>query len=135
MADLLGKLGVKAGMSASAIGRPRGLADLLPLSASAQPTDVTIAFVFSPEDVAASLDTLLARFRSGDRLWFAYPKKTGRIPATITRDHGWDALAARDWLPVTQIAIDGDWSALRFRPRSEIGKLTRKQDLPGRAQT
>jgi hypothetical protein len=135
MTDVLGKLGVKAGMTASAIGRPGNLAGLLPLTASAEPTDVTIAFVHSPEDVAASLDTLLARFRPGDRLWFAYPKKSGRIPATISRDNGWEALAARDFLPVTQIAIDANWSALRFRPRSEIGRLTRQQDLPGRAQT
>jgi hypothetical protein len=125
------KLGLKPGMTACAIDRPKGLADLLPFDTSAEPTDVTIAFVRSPDDVAACIDTLLARFRSGDRLWFAYPKKSGRVPATITRDTGWDALVAHDWLPVTQIAIDTDWSALRFRPRSEIGKLTRKQDMPG----
>jgi len=135
MTDVLGKLGVKAGMTASAIGRPKALADLLPIDAMAEPSDVTIIFVHSPEDVAASLDTLLARFRPGDRLWFAYPKKSGRIPGTISRDKGWEALAARDFLPVTQIAIDADWSALRFRPRSEIGRLTRKSDLPGRTQT
>lgn len=134
MTDVLAKLGVKAGMTACAIGRPKNLVDLLPIDTVAGPTDVTIVFVRSPEDVAASMDMLVARFRPQDRLWFAYPKKSGRIPATITRDAGWDALVAEDFLPVTQIAIDSDWSALRFRPRSEIGKLTRKTDLPGRTQ-
>jgi hypothetical protein len=32
----------------------------------------------------------------------------------------------RDLLPVTQVAIDETWSALRFRRRREIAKLTRK---------
>ncbi|WP_330895792.1 hypothetical protein [Sphingobium sp.] len=122
-------------MSVCAIARPKSLAELLPFATIAGPSDVTILFVHSPEEVEASIDTLLARHRPDDRLWFAYPKKTGRIPGTLSRDHGWEALATRDFLPVTQIAIDKDWSALRFRPRSEIARLTRKTDLPGRAQT
>jgi hypothetical protein len=30
-------------------------------------------------------------------------------------------------LPVTQVALDDTWSALRFRFRDEIRKLTRKK--------
>ena len=62
----------------------------------------------------------------GKKLWFAYPKKTGAIQTDITRDHGWAPLAAADLLPVTQVAIDATWSALRFRYRDEIPTLTRK---------
>ena len=66
-------------------------------------------------------------------MWFAYPKKSGTIASDITRDDGWDLLAAHDLLPVTQVAIDSDWSALRFRYRDEIKKLTRASDYPGKA--
>ncbi|MET0366290.1 MAG: hypothetical protein ABW169_16725 [Sphingobium sp.] len=135
MTELLAKLGAGPDRSICTFARPKALASLLPFPPRAEPSDITIVFVHSPEEVEASVETLLARFRPGDRLWFAYPKTSGRIPGTLSRDHGWDALAGRDWLPVTQIAIDSDWSALRFRPRSEIARLTRKTDLPGRAQT
>ncbi|MAF63879.1 MULTISPECIES: hypothetical protein [Pseudomonadota] len=55
------------------------------------------------------------------------------IRSDITRDDGWESLAAQDLLPVTQVAIDNDWSALRFRYRDEIARLTRASDYPGKA--
>jgi hypothetical protein len=65
-------------------------------------------------------------YESGKRLGFAYPKKTGAIKTDLSRDHGWQPLDRHDLLPVTQIALDETWSALRFRRRAEIQKLTRK---------
>ncbi len=43
-----------------------------------------------------------------------------RCRSDITRDTGWDALAAYDAEPVSQVALDEDWSALRFKPFVEI---------------
>ena len=34
----------------------------------------------------------------------------------ITRDRGWEPVTAGGLRPVTQIAIDETWSALRWRP-------------------
>jgi hypothetical protein len=50
-------------------------------------------------------------------LWFAYPKKTSKKSCTsdLDRDHGWVILTGRGFDKVRQIAIDDDWSALRFR--------------------
>jgi hypothetical protein len=51
-----------------------------------------------------------------DRLsWIAYPK--GRALGTdLDRDRLAAAVTARGARPVRQVAIDGTWSALRFRP-------------------
>ena len=36
------------------------------------------------------------------------------------RDRGWDTLAAQGFAPVRQVAIDDDWSVLRFRRREFV---------------
>jgi hypothetical protein len=36
-------------------------------------------------------------------------------------------MAGHGWSPVTQIAIDDTWSALRFRPSGDVG---RRSNLP-----
>lgn len=124
---VLQKLGWKPGMSGLAIARPPNLDGVLDLSRTADgPVDLLIAFVLAAADVAPRLDQALPHYRQGGSLWFAYPKKSGGIRTDITRDHGWEPLGTHNLLPVTQIAIDDTWSALRFRYRDEIAKLTRR---------
>ncbi|GAA0736614.1 hypothetical protein [Sphingomonas japonica] len=129
---LLAKLGIKPGMVAWGVAIPAELAEALPLPCDRPASvDVIIAFVAEKAEVAAMLAAVLPAYRRGGRLWFAYPKKSGRVRSDLSRDTGWTPLLEAGLLPVTQIAIDGDWSALRFRYRDEIAKLTRKQDAPG----
>jgi hypothetical protein len=54
---------------------------------------------------------------SGDALlWFAYPKGTStKYKCDFNRDSGWDILRQSGFDTVRQVAIDEDWSALRFR--------------------
>ncbi len=48
--------------------------------------------------------------------WFVYPKKTSKkYTSDLSRDVLWEALAVLGIRPVRQIAVDEDWSALRFR--------------------
>jgi hypothetical protein len=49
-------------------------------------------------------------------LWFAYPKGTSKkYRCDFNRDTGWAKLGKAGFEPVRQVAIDEDWSALRFR--------------------
>jgi hypothetical protein len=50
-------------------------------------------------------------------LWFAYPKKTSKksCSSDLDRDHGWVILTDRGFDKIRLVAIDDDWSALRFR--------------------
>ena len=128
---VLEKLGYRPGTIGWAYERPDALGDLLPLAAT-PPQDATfsIAFVRSKADVARALEATVPGYRRGNHFWIAYPKKTGRLASDISRDDGWEPLDAHDLLPVTQVALDEDWSALRFRYRDEIATLTRKMDRP-----
>jgi hypothetical protein len=60
-------------------------------------------------------------------LWISYPKKSSKhYKSDISRDSDWAVLGERGFEPVTQVSIDEDWSALRFRPVGEIKSMTRK---------
>ncbi|HUN93806.1 MAG TPA: hypothetical protein VMU33_17290 [Burkholderiaceae bacterium] len=80
----------------------------------------TVAFALVFATKKAEVDRLspaLARKAVGDAtLWWAYPKGTSkRLTCDFNRDNGWDALRSAGWDTVRQVAIDEDWSALRFR--------------------
>jgi hypothetical protein len=59
----------------------------------------------------------LAAAADGDAiLWFAYPKGTSkRYTCEFNRDTGWHVITSAGFESVRQVAIDEDWSALRFR--------------------
>jgi len=59
----------------------------------------------------------LAKRAAGDALlWFAYPKGSSKkYGCDFNRDEGWDVLQKSGFDSVRQVAIDEDWSALRFR--------------------
>ncbi|MGO9930521.1 MAG: hypothetical protein ACLPV8_01710 [Steroidobacteraceae bacterium] len=63
------------------------------------------------------LSAILAAASSGDAvLWFAYPKGTSkRYTCEFNRDTGWRVIRDAGFESVRQVAIDADWSALRFR--------------------
>jgi len=75
-----------------------------------------LAFATRQAEVDA-LAQLLASKAEGDALlWFAYPKGTSkRYTCEFNRDTGWSALRSAGFDTVRQVAIDEDWSALRFR--------------------
>jgi hypothetical protein len=125
------KLGVKAGTTLAVVGAPTSFGDLAANAVDdPQRADTLIFFVSDRVGATGAIVAGLAAFMPGKRLWFACPKKSGAFASDISRDHGWEALQDAGFLPVTQIALDADWSALRFRPRGEIAKLTRASEAP-----
>jgi hypothetical protein len=59
-------------------------------------------------------------------IWFAYPKGTSRrYHCEFNRDTGWAAVSAAGFETVRQVAIDEDWSALRFRRTEYVKTLSR----------
>ena len=58
----------------------------------------------------------IAQSARADRLtWVSYPK-SGQLGTDLNRDSLASLLAGSGVQPVRQVAIDGVWSALRFRP-------------------
>jgi hypothetical protein len=78
------------------------------------PEQAATAILFA--DDAASVRRILAA--QGDRLakpsavWVAYPKANR---TDINRDSLWPILAEHGMRPISQVALDDVWSALRFR--------------------
>jgi len=60
---------------------------------------------------------ILASASEGDAvIWFAYPKGSSkRYTCEFNRDSGWNVIRAAGFESVRMVAIDEDWSALRFR--------------------
>lgn len=85
-----------------------------------------LAFALSQKEVD-ELAALFAEKTEGDAiLWIAYPKGSSkRYKCDFNRDTGWQALGAAGFEPVRQVAIDEDWSALRFRRVEFIKTMTR----------
>ena len=75
-----------------------------------------LAFATKQADVDA-LSLVLAAKAEGDALlWFAYPKGTSKqYKCEFNRDTGWNVIRSAGFDTVRQVAIDEDWSALRFR--------------------
>src|SRR5262245_34085259 len=69
----------------------------------------------------------LTRAAEGDAIiWFAYPKGSSkRYKSEINRDRGWKALGAAGFEGVRMVAIDEDWSAVRFRRVQFIKTMNR----------
>jgi hypothetical protein len=83
-----------------------------------RPVAVQFALAFAMGQAELDrLSTLLAAGSEGDALlWFAYPKGTSkRYHCEFNRDTGWQVIRDAGFDSVRQVAIDEDWSALRFR--------------------
>ena len=86
----------------------------------------SLTFVTKQQEVD-SLAPLIAKKAEGDAVvWFAYPKGSSKkYKSGINRDSGWSALGREGFEPVRMIAIDEDWSAVRFRRINFIKNMKR----------
>jgi hypothetical protein len=72
---------------------------------------------------------LIGKAKGDVTLWFAYPKQSSkRYSCEFNRDDGWQALGEANYEPVRQVALDEDWSALRFRHISFIKTFKRNKN-------
>lgn len=90
----------------------------------------SLAFVTKQPEVDAIAKQVAQRTAGDAVVWFAYPKQSSkRYKSEIDRDHGWASLGAAGFEPVRMVAIDEDWSALRFRRVGFIKTLSRPKDV------
>jgi hypothetical protein len=82
--------------------------------------DFVQLFATNRADIAKSARALLQSAMPGALVWIAYPKKTSGVKSDLSREAVWEAMEGTDWRPVSQIAIDEVWSALRFRPTKDV---------------
>ena len=68
------------------------------------------------------VSSIFAAASEGDAvIWFAYPKGTSkRYSCEFNRDTGWNVIRGFGFDSVRAVAIDEDWSAIRFRRQEYV---------------
>ena len=85
-----------------------------------------LAFVTAQAKVNAHAKALAKRAEGDAAIWFAYPKGSSkRYKSELSRDNSWQVLGDLGFEPVRAVAIDEDWSALRFRRAEFIKSMKR----------
>lgn len=85
-------------------------------------------FGSSNEEIQANAKKALEVVEEDGLLWLCYPKKSSKLykGSNCSRETVATLLSDEGFEPVRQVAIDEDWSALRFRSVDKIKKMTRK---------
>jgi hypothetical protein len=128
MTSIVKKLGLKSGMRALVVAAPSGyVRSLAPLpegiavsEAIGGTNDFVQFFATRRSEIEKSAKKLLQSSAPGALVWITYPKKTSGMDSDLSREEVWAAMEGTGWRPVTQIAIDYVWSALRFRPEEDV---------------
>lgn len=94
-----------------------------------------LAFVTRQDELDRLAAELTARAEGDAILWFCYPKQSSRrYTCEFHRDSGWAALGTAGFEGVRMVAIDADWSALRFRRVEFVKAMTRDPKRAGSAE-
>lgn len=89
-------------------------------------------FVMKQTEIDAVAEKLAQKLQNKQDviLWFVYPKKTSKkYVCDFNRDTGWDKLGALGFEAVRMVAIDENWSGLRFRHIDFINVMARSENL------
>jgi hypothetical protein len=132
-ADLARKLQIRSGARTLVINAPDGYLDLLsPLPAGASvaasgngPFDVVQLFARTRNELQAGIAQAISAAGEDGILWISYPKLASMSASDLSRQVVWDSLTGTGWEPVTQVAVDETWSALRIRPTEKVGTRRR----------
>jgi len=125
------KIGYKAGQAVLLLNLPDGLADpfdgvehtvaqVTKPKLGKRQFDLVLAFTRDQSQLAGAAAVVLGALRDDAKLWLAYPKKSGAIKTDLTRDVGWEPMFAAGYIVVAIAAVDGTWSAVRFRPKELV---------------
>lgn len=136
MNDIFKKLNYKEQAAIHIINAPESfnsaVDEMRPIAAVhdslAKAKGVTFALAFATQQ--AQVDKFaqqVAKASTGDAvIWVAYPKGSSKkYKCEFNRDNGWAEMGKQGFEPVRQVAIDEDWSALRFRRVDFIKSMSR----------
>jgi len=139
MSDLAKKLRILPGKRVLTLGAPESFSEVLaPLPDKASLSsrasgvfDVVMFFVTDSKSIEKGLSRATSFVGAETVFWICYPKKSSGIKTDLSRDVGWNLVFEAGFGPVTQIAIDETWSALRFKVESTIDRKPGSVVAPG----
>jgi hypothetical protein len=77
--------------------------------------DWILLFARDRAALEASISAAAAALEDPGVLWLAYPKGSSKIQTDLTRDAGWESVAAADLMWLGLVSIDATWSAFSLR--------------------
>ena len=90
------------------------------------PVEFVLVFVTKQAEIERFALSLSNALTSDAVMYFCYPKGTSKkYTCDFNRDTGWQVLGDLGFEPVRIVAVDENWSALRFRKVEHIKKMTR----------
>lgn len=90
------------------------------------PVEFVLVFVTKQAEIERFALLLSNALTSDAVMYFCYPKGTSKkYTCDFNRDTGWQVLGDLGFEPVRIVAVDENWSALRFRKVEHIKKMTR----------
>jgi hypothetical protein len=93
---------------------------------SIEEVEFAICFVTTKSQIDEYAAAIMPKFKGDSILWLCYPKGSSKnYSCEFNRDTGWDGLAKYNLEAIRQVAIDEDWSAIRFRRVEFIKTITR----------
>ena len=88
----------------------------------------TICFVTTQNEIDGFISGIDNKLSGDAVIWLCYPKSSSKkYTCDFNRDTGFGILGKYGLEGVRQVAIDEDWSALRFRKVEYIKKITRRE--------
>jgi len=91
--------------------------------------EFSLAFITKQKEVDTLGKAIAKKVEADAVIWFTYPKGSSKkYKSEINRDSGWKVLGEAGFEPVRMVAIDEDWSAVRFRRVEFIKTLTRGKE-------
>ena len=85
-----------------------------------------LAFVTKQSEIDELIPKIAPLLKGDAVLWMCYPKGTSKkYKCDFNRDTGWKIMGSFELEPVRMVAIDEDWSALRFKKVDFIKTMKR----------
>ena len=89
-----------------------------------------IAFVTQKAQIDQLVPQIAPKLKGDALIWFCYPKGTSKnYTCDFNRDTGWEIMGKYGLEGVRMVAIDADWSALRFRQVAYIKTMKRRESF------
>ncbi|MCG8608218.1 hypothetical protein MJD09_24945 [bacterium] len=124
--NLLQKLRYKNDLNSSVINAPKPFEEAFNAKGipswtqNSGPYQFTILFVIDRSELEKLARPTIESIEYDSVFWIAYPKGSSSMKSDINRNSLFELLKPYGHRPVSQVAIDNDWSALRFRPIEKV---------------
>ncbi len=92
--------------------------------------EFVLCFAAKQVQIDQSIKEIYPRLKGDAIVWMCYPKGTSKkYKCDFNRDTGWQVLGQYNLESVRAVAIDEDWSALRFRKIEFVKTITRRESF------